>query len=909
MKNLKHKNKNMKPANQNLLKKIAWYANWYAQKHSQVNQNVALVLVAIILIGGLFFLRSNQSLNHNLAFTKSDATAITPTLPQVFLNTSVASTPVTGQTINVPAGGNFQTALNNAQPGDEIVLQAGATYIGNFRLPVKSGAGWITIRTSDMTNLPAEGQRVNPSNSASMPKIMTNTVEPAIWTDGYAAHNFRFIGVEVTVTSALTQASIQYGLVNLGPSDGNGRFDLPSDIIFDRSYVHGNPNCACKRGFDFNGYRLAVVDSYLADFHVAGVESQGINGLAGGPFKIVNNYISSATQNVFFGGAHLCDAYNIDWCPFGANPHATETPSDIEVRHNYMFKPLSWRIGDPSYLGTPWTVKNIFELKNARRVLVDGNIMENNWVHGQVGYAILFNCVDDSGTWAKIEDVTFTNNILKHSANGFNIKGREPGYCQASRILLKNNLFDDINSVNWGGDGRLYQIFGSVQGITVDHNTGVNNGTVFITDYDTSISDNLTFTNNLSKHGPYGVFGSGGYIGTSMLNHFFTNWTFARNALAELQNGITASNYPPGNFFPTSFNAQFVDPANGNYSLVPSSPLKGQATDGSDIGVNMTTLNAAIAGVITGNNGNPPSDTTPPTVSITSPVNGATVSGTVVTTSANASDNTGVVGVQFKLNGVNLGAEDTIAPYSIVWDSTLKTNGNYNITATARDAAGNQAVSAPISIIINNQVLTPPTINVNPSSVSFAAVSFGATPAAQNLTLTNSGQTTLNWTSTNTETWCHISTGSGSVIAGGSATISIYVDAPSNVGTFTCNINISDPIATNSPVVIPVTYTVSAAPSDSTPPVVRITKPLNNSRVPAKGQLKISVAATDASGIGSITVKFNGVTIKTCLLVTGCSVNVPVNTIPVGTNLISATATDNSANHNGSNPVSIQVIK
>ena len=95
-------------------------------------------------------------------------------------------------------------------------------------------------------------------------------------------------------------------------------------------------------------------------------------------------------------------------------------------------------------------------------------------------------------------------------------------------------------------------------------------------------------------------------------------------------------------------------------------------------------------------------DTTPPTVSMTAPANGATVSGSAVTVSATAADNVGVVGVQFKLDGVNLGAEDTSTLYTTVWNSTTATNGSHTLTATARDAAGNAATATTVTVTVNN---------------------------------------------------------------------------------------------------------------------------------------------------------------------------------------------------------------
>ncbi|HLC42882.1 MAG TPA: LamG-like jellyroll fold domain-containing protein [Methylomirabilota bacterium] len=99
--------------------------------------------------------------------------------------------------------------------------------------------------------------------------------------------------------------------------------------------------------------------------------------------------------------------------------------------------------------------------------------------------------------------------------------------------------------------------------------------------------------------------------------------------------------------------------------------------------------------------GAPTPDTTPPTVSLTGPANNGVVSG-AITVSASASDNVGVAGVQFLLDGVNVGAEDLTAPYSVSWNTTTATNGSHTLTAAARDAAGNRATSSPITVTVSN---------------------------------------------------------------------------------------------------------------------------------------------------------------------------------------------------------------
>src|SRR5262245_4563433 len=175
--------------------------------------------------------------------------AQSPELPRVFLDTTYVAP--TGRQTSVPTGGDLQGALNAAQPGDTLVLQAGATYTGNFTLPVKSGSGWIYVQSSAVSSLPAAGTRVGPGQASSMPKIVSPNTGPAIATAA-GAHHFRFVGVEITTTWSSTSAT-NYGLVMLEAPNGNRSLaDAPTDIIFDRCYIHGTPTGNVRRALMLN---------------------------------------------------------------------------------------------------------------------------------------------------------------------------------------------------------------------------------------------------------------------------------------------------------------------------------------------------------------------------------------------------------------------------------------------------------------------------------------------------------------------------------------------------------------------------------------------------------------------------------------------------------------------------------
>jgi hypothetical protein len=539
-------------------------------------------------------------------------------LPRVFLDTTYAPPPVPpGRLISVPDGGDFQAALDDARPGDIIELQAGGTFAGNFVLPAKRGRASIYIRSSAHQDLPAPGTRVSPSDAALMPRIVTANSEPAIRTTlrndssvPIPSHDYRFVGIEITTTSP-----VLYNLIWLEYSVGGvSRQDRLSkvarDITFDRCYIHGPPTGNVRRGIALNSARTAVIDSYLSDFHEEGADSQAIGGWNGpGPFKIANNHLEGAGENLMFGGG---------------DPLIPDlVPADIEIRRNHFFKPLAWR-------EAPWSVKNLFELKNARRVLVEGNVLENNWVQSQVGIAVLFTVRNQDGgcRWCSVEDMTFQKNIVRHTAGAFNISGTDDLHPsrQTARILIRDNLLYDIDPSRFGGGccSRAFQLLntdspepapGGIADFVLDHNTARIQGpdTAAIVMGDSTASDDKhqrpIFRNNLLQRGTYGVFGSGVGEGTVALDQYAAGWTFEKNVII----GAPAPVYPAQDCSPaatcfpaTDDDVGFVDWRYDDYRLcddtIPGcagpSPYKSAGTDGKDIGADIEAVLAATAGVV-----------------------------------------------------------------------------------------------------------------------------------------------------------------------------------------------------------------------------------------------------------------------------------------------------------------------
>lgn len=556
-------------------------------------------------------------------------------LPRAYIQTAVSNTPASGSTIAVNAGGNLQSALNSANCGDTIQLQAGATFTGTFTLPAKScdDNHWIVVRTNaDDSVLPAEGSRLTPcyAGVSSLPgrpnfhcASTNNVVAKLMMTGGGSgpivlaagANHYRLMGLEITRLSGT-------GSVNALSSIATG--GTASNVIFDRVWMHGTAQDDTTRGIELGGSTyVSIVDSFFTDFHCVSktgscTDSQTIYGGLGndqmGPYKITNNFLEAAGENILFGG--------------GA---ATVSPADIQISQNHFFKPMSWLQGQPGYVGgangNPFVVKNHFELKNAQRVLLDSNIMEGSWGgYSQFGFSVVLTPKNPGGglicSMCQVTDVTVRYNLISHVGAGFEIaNGLSDNGTLAfagQRYSIHDVIIDDIDGVKYLGPGEFAQVsVGSgaplLQSVTINHVTAFPASHQFtIGDQvaTTSQMKNFVFTNNMVNAGTYPVWstGSGGTANCAVhdsplttLNACFSSYVFSSNAIIATPSGFPVTSWPASNFFPASATAvQFVNYNGGNggdYHLLSSSPYKGLGTDGKDLGADVDAVGSAIAGV------------------------------------------------------------------------------------------------------------------------------------------------------------------------------------------------------------------------------------------------------------------------------------------------------------------------
>lgn len=226
----------------------------------------------------------------------------------------------------VKAGDNLQSALNAAQPGDTLLLDAGATFTGNFVLPVKSGSTVITITTAPDGRQPGPGVRVSPLHSPALAKIRSGNPMAALRT-APGAHHWRIVLIEFTPNEGGYGDILQLGD---GSSAQTTLPQVPYEIELDRVYVHGDPVIGQKRGIALNARSVVIRNSYISDIKGVSLDTQAIGGWNGpGPFLIENNYLEAAGENFMLGGSD-------PWIP-------DLVSEGVIIRRNHVSRPMSWR--------------------------------------------------------------------------------------------------------------------------------------------------------------------------------------------------------------------------------------------------------------------------------------------------------------------------------------------------------------------------------------------------------------------------------------------------------------------------------------------------------------------------------------------------------------------------------------
>lgn len=524
---------------------------------------------------------------------------------------TVSSLPAVTRTVSVP--NTYQTlqgALNGESTIDQridIVLAAG--YDSDpVVLPYRSSTKDIMIRTANTGDLPAKGIRISASDAGNMAMISTPNSAPAVSTEAGASH-YRFVGIIFRRRPSNT-AFINDLVVLSDPSEGTHSLsNLPHHFVFDRCIFTNGPltgetniGFALKRGIALNAGSTTVMNSLLRDFKVANsdlADSQAIGGWSGtGPYAIVNNFLEASTESVMFGGASMKIPY--------------ATPSDIMIRGNYFFKPLRWNPNDPAHDGSTWRIKNLFELKHARNVIFDGNVLQNSWVSpNQNGPAMVVTVRDDEqdNPWATIQNVQISNNATDYTAAGINllsIDDLSPATIPGSNIIVRNNLWDRVGATVTATQPQYYWI-GLNRAMVktwINHNTVFHQGDTIRGETPVIGADSeFRFDNNIAQHNTSGFIDPYFFANRiQLLNAYVPGWRMRKNVITGANpdlypndpapNGINQNRYPDA----STFTNQFVNRSKGDYRLAAGSSGQLYATDGTDVGCNISQLRVSSAG-------------------------------------------------------------------------------------------------------------------------------------------------------------------------------------------------------------------------------------------------------------------------------------------------------------------------
>ncbi|MGA9642620.1 MAG: hypothetical protein WBQ72_14580 [Terriglobales bacterium] len=550
-------------------------------------------------------------------------------LPQTCYYTGLDGTPSPGKQIHVGEKDDLAGAVSSAKCGDILLLPPGAVYEVRELAPKKcDDQHYITIR-SDVpdSKLPPEGTRISPAwaGVASLPgrppfaqptggpaKLMaTIMVKP---NNGVVVgDHIRFIAIEWTTPANDHTSRMVYT-------------DHVDHVIFDRNYMHAGEGSEVGHGVGMilGSHKIAVINSYLSGLNCIArkgscTDATAIGGAHSdepfGTFKIYNNFLEASGEDILFGGGG-----------------SENNPTDVEIRHNHLFRPMIWKEGDPGYTpspkGEPYIVKNNLELKSGVRFLIEGNLLENSWGgFTQAGFSVLFTPSSQSSHCPKcrVNDITLRYNRIRNVAGVLTIAtkhapekkgGGSPA--DGGRISVHDLIADDIHDKDYKGGGAFLKFMSALitfHDVQIDHVTSFGPGVLMVVSSKGDKMPNFSLTNSLFALGgsrqpivsatPNSCASMAAKAGPqAILDECFTNYKFDHNLFSLERGGLPKGNITVGN--PKDLEVR--DLKNGiakdprlcherDDVCRKRSPGAKAASDGRDVGADVDAVEAAIAGV------------------------------------------------------------------------------------------------------------------------------------------------------------------------------------------------------------------------------------------------------------------------------------------------------------------------
>lgn len=358
--------------------------------------------------------------------------------------------------VHVPCGEAIQPAYDAIVAGGTITLDPSADctsgYPETLTLGPKDGASAmnrVTITTQGWTDKGDEwAGLVTPADLPRMAVIRGTGSSGAVITvaNGPGAGYVKLFGIAVRACPPTGNCD----LVMVGTDTETDVANMASFVSLRQLLVLGDPVFGSRRGVRIEGRHITLTQSWCQDIFIAGQDTQCVASNRGGRFVDVGfNYLAAASENIMLGGAPI--------------PNADLVPQDWNIHDVILHKPLRWF--------TEWNggvspsirrqVKNLFELKHAKRVTAERILMVNNWPESQSGIAILLN-YSTNGTCPAcggLEDVTLRDVVVLNSPGGISFQGYsyQAGSNNANKLLratVENSYF----VLTGTGSGRTVQV-------------------------------------------------------------------------------------------------------------------------------------------------------------------------------------------------------------------------------------------------------------------------------------------------------------------------------------------------------------------------------------------------------------------------------------------------------------------